>query len=206
MRRVMAAVFATALGTLVVTGCSDNNDNPLAETTSTTTASTQTSDSVPESSSTSTSSAAGPSDLRAQCAGVTSDDLAPIFSTGFAVPTASSGGVSTVDDFDYKTVGCSFESADEELEVDINLSFAEQFEDGTVHCMKPSDHVHPVVAIDGLGDSAWWQPNDFENSTDAEGELTVCVAEAMIGIDIEGPAELRATLQQQANDVARLMV
>lgn len=137
---------------------------------------------------------------------VTSDDLSTIYSTDFSVPTDSSGGVSTVDDFNYKTVGCSFESVDDGIEVDLNLSFAEQFEDGTVHCVEPSDHLHPVTVIDGLGDSAWWQSKDFENSTDAEGELTVCVADALIGIEIEGPAELRATLQQQATDIADRLV
>lgn len=205
MRRTVSAAFVVAaLGTAIITGCSGGGET-ASENSTTTTTSTQTSTSATESSSQRTQTAA-PADLREDCAGLTVDDLATILSIDFAAPTESSGGVSTVDDFNYKTVGCSFDSTDDEVEVDLNLSFAEQFDDGVVHCVEPSDHLHPVTPVDGLGDSAWWQSQDFENSTDAEGELTVCVEEALIAVTIEGPTSLRDAMQQHAIDIARLVV
>ncbi|PYE17912.1 uncharacterized protein DUF3558 [Williamsia limnetica] len=206
MRRILPAVAAAALTMMVITGCSDGGDGTSAESSSTATSSTRTPSPASEPSSTDPSSTASATNLRDDCAGLTRDDLGSIFSIDFELPTESSGGVSTVDDFNYKTVGCSFESTDSEIEVDVNLSFAEQFDDGAVHCVEPSDHLYPVIAVDGLGDSAWWQAQDFENSTDAEGKLTICVEEALIAIEIEGPKDLQGPMQQHATDIARLVV
>ena len=158
-----------------------------------------------------TSAPAGGTNLRADCAGLTSADLTQIFGADFGNPTPSSGARSTVDDINYKTVGCSYETRhlatdDNTIEIDLALSFAEQFSDNTVQCIEPSDHIHPVTPVSGVGDQAWWQPEDFENSTDAEGELTVCVDEALISIQIEGPTGLEATTQEQAIEIARIVV
>ncbi|WP_207835679.1 hypothetical protein [Williamsia soli] len=207
MRRAVATVFcAAALGTTVLAGCSDGGAGSSDESRSTTTSSAQAPISTTEAVSATTPSATSATDLRDDCAGLTDDDLGSIFSIDFELPTESSGGVSTIDDFNYKTVGCSFESSDGEVEVDLNLSFAEQFDDGMVHCVEPSDHLYPVIPVDDLGESAWWQTQDFENSTDAEGQLTICVDEALIAIEIEGPTTLQVPMQQQATDIARLVV
>jgi hypothetical protein len=209
MRRTVAAILAAGLAVGVLAGCSDDSDDSSTPSTA--------ASSVPESTSPApeseeTSVTAGGTNLRADCAGLTSDDLTQIFGTKFSNPARSGGGRSTFDDFNYKTVGCSFETSDlattddNAIEVDLNLSFAEQFNDNTVHCIEPSDRIHPVTPVDGVGNQAWWQSQDFENSPDADGELTVCVDEALIGIHIEGPSELRATMQDQAIEIARIVV
>ncbi len=207
MRRAVAAIFcAAALSTTALAGCSDDGAGSSNESRSTTTSSAQAPISTTDAVSTTTPSTTSATTLRDDCAGLTSDEVGSSFGRGFELPTESSGGVSTIDDFNYKTVGCSFESTDGEVEVDLNLSFAEQFDDGTVHCVEPSDHLHPVMPVDDLGESAWWQAKDFENSTDAEGQLTICVDEALIAIEIEGPTTMQGPMQQQAIEIARLVV
>jgi hypothetical protein len=137
---------------------------------------------------------------------LTSEDVEQIFNVEFGLPDDQTGAISTVDDFNYKTIGCEFESVDEDITLDVDFSFAEQFDDGAVHCVEPSDHMHPVTPVSGLGNDAWWQDTVFANSTDAEGELTVCLDAVLVRIAIEGPTELRPTVQQQAIDVAKLVV
>jgi hypothetical protein len=137
---------------------------------------------------------------------VTSEDIEAVFGVDFGLPDDQTGAVSTVDDFNYKTVGCEFESMDEEIDVDVHLSFGEQFEDGAVHCIEPSGDLHPVTPINGLGNDAWWRSTEFANSTNAEGDVTVCLDAALLRIVAEGPAELRSTIEQQVIDVARKVV
>lgn len=210
MRRSVAAMFAAGVTVSLLVGCSDDSDDSADRSTtassiqSTTTGSTSP---IPDSA----AATVGGGDLRADCAGLTPDDLKQIFGPEFDTPVPSSGGNSTVDDINYQTVGCSFESVESEsaadkIEVDLDLSFAEHFSNNTVQCIEPSDHIHPVTPVPGLGNQAWWQPGDFENSTDAEGELTVCVDDALIAVEIEGPADLRQTLQEQATEIARIVV
>ncbi|WP_020107012.1 hypothetical protein [Nocardia sp. 348MFTsu5.1] len=210
MRRTVAAVFAAGLAVGLLAGCSDDSDD--SATPSAAASSVTDSTSPAPKSGEATSKPAGGTNLRADCAGLSSDDLTEIFDVEFGRPEPSTGAVNTVDNVNYKTVGCSFETTDlattdlNEIEVDLNLSFAEQFNDNTVHCIEPSDHIHPVEPVAGVGNQAWWQSGSFENATDAEGELTVCVDEALIGIQIEGPSELRATMQDQAVEIARIVV
>lgn len=213
MRRSAAAMFTAGVVAALLAGCSDDSgESSDRSTTASSARSTTTGSTTPNpDSADATAAPVGGGDLRADCAGLTSDDLKQIFGPEFDTPVPSSGGNSTVDDINYQTVGCSFEtieseSPDDSIEVDLDLSFAEHFSNNTVQCIEPSDHVHPVTPVPGLGNQAWWQPGDFPNSTDAEGELTVCVDDALIAVEIEGPAVLRQTLQDQAIEIARIVV
>jgi hypothetical protein len=207
MRRTAAATLGAALlFGVALTACSDDSSEsspaPVSSSTSTATSAPATATST----SVSSTSSATEEDLRTPCAGVTSEDVEQIFDVEFGQPDDKTGAVSTADDFNYKTIGCEFESFDEDITLDVDFSFAEQFDDGAVHCVEPSDHMHPVTPVSGLGNEAWWQDTVFANSTDAEGELTVCLDAVLVRITIEGPTQLRPTVQQQAIDVAELVV
>jgi hypothetical protein len=209
MRRTAPATLAaTLLVVAALAACSDDSDGPSGSSTPPVVSSTSSASSATTEPSTSVSSTSSPAeaDLRAPCAGLTSEDLQSIFGVEFGLPDDSTGAISTVDDFDYKTIGCDFESSDKHITVDLDLSFAEQFDDGVVHCVEPSDHMHPVVPVADLGKDAWWQDTVFANSTDAEGELTVCLDAVLIRVVVEGPGTLRSTVQQQAIGVARIVV
>lgn len=143
-----------------------------------------------------------------ECGGITPQELESIFGTPFEERDLSSGSV-TNNDLTYTVVGCDFDGEeDDDLEVEVRFAYADSFASGDVLCVEPSDAVYPIEPVTGVGDSAWWQWREFDDDSDddAEGRLVVCTPEALVQVNVEAPASFRQSLQQQAIQVAQLVI
>jgi hypothetical protein len=135
-----------------------------------------------------------------ECGGISGADIASIVGHDLGEGEPDSGTV-TVNDLTYSTTGCDWEDGD--WEIDLDLSYAEHFDDDTVHCVEPLGIGHDVTPVEGLGSQAWWVDDDDDH---AEGELFVCSDLAMVGVKIEAPDDQRDALQGYAEDIARMVV
>ena len=116
---------------------------------------------------------------------------------GLSVPAGSIGGGGHDEDgLVWKSDNCSWEVEDQ-LDVRLGLSVADDFEGGTLVCPPLSYLDTESTPVPALGGGAAWVGNDMG---ELEGTLRLCLAEHLVDIDVETPigsGDL-ATLRGQA--------
>ncbi len=124
---------------------------------------------------------------------------------GLSVPAGSVGGGGHDEDgLAWKSDDCSWEVEDQ-LDVRLGLSVADDFEGGRLLCPPLSYLGTESTPVPGLGGGAAWVGNDMG---ELEGTLRLCLAEHLVDIDVETPtgAGSLAALQRQAVVLAGMVL
>ena len=116
----------------------------------------------------------------APCGGLTTDDLVGIFGIELDGPEPSSGS-SDQNGVTWTSAGCDWENEASELEIDLDISQASDFPEGTITCIEPGG-VGDVTPVSGLGTQAWWKFDDFN---EVEGELRVCTDDRLVELAVD---------------------
>ena len=83
-------------------------------------------------------------------------------------------------DIQWSATGCKWEIEDQ-LEMQVHLVRADDYEAGEVVCPELSDMVATVTAVPGLGESA----QSSNNHSGSEGELRACTSDGMVTAKVE---------------------
>src|SRR5690554_1383813 len=70
-----------------------------------------------------------------ECGGLTTEDLVDIFGVELEGPEPSTGD-SDQNGVTWKSSGCDWENDEAELEIDLDISVASDFPDGTINCLE----------------------------------------------------------------------
>lgn len=137
-----------------------------------------------------------------ECGGLTTDDLVGIFGVELEGPEPSMGS-SDQNGATWMSTGCDWENDDADLEIDLDISQASDFPDGTVTCIEPGG-VGDVTPVDGIGNQAWWKFDDFN---EVEGELRVCTDDRLIEFSVDAETRSMSTdaLKEKVQSAVRVV-
>jgi hypothetical protein len=138
-----------------------------------------------------------------ECGGLTTEDLVGIFGVELDGPEPSTGD-SDQNGVTWMSTGCDWENDAAELELDLDISVASDFPDGTINCIEPGA-VGEVTPVDGIGDQAWWKFDDFN---EVEGELRVCTSDRLVEFAVDGQTGSMTTdeLKEKAQSAVQIVI
>jgi hypothetical protein len=137
-----------------------------------------------------------------ECGGLTTQDLADIFGVELEGPEPSTGD-SDQNGVTWTSTGCDWENEALELEIDLDISVASDFPDGTINCIEPGG-VGDVTAVEGIGNQAWWKFDDFN---EVEGELRACTDDQLVelAVDAQSGSMTPDELLEKAQSAVRVV-
>lgn len=135
------------------------------------------------------------------CDALTVDEVSAAL--GFDAPTGRPVSATvTQNDVAWTADRCRWKN--EDMDVKVSISTADDFADGLLRCPVVSAKGQDGSEVAGLGESASFAFDDFVGST---AELRVCTATQLIDLSVETEAELDATSAQQSlAGLARLVL
>lgn len=137
------------------------------------------------------------------CGGLTTADLSTIFGVDLEGPDPSTGD-SDQNGTTWTSTGCDWENDQADFEIDLDISGATDFPDGTIVCIAPGG-VGDVTSVDGIGTQAWWKFDDFN---EVEGELRVCTDDSLVelAVDAQSGSATSDELREKVTSAIRIVI
>lgn len=192
MRRFSLPIMLALATTLALAGCGNDSEKSATDTAPSTTAPGDTpADTSADDSTTATAATEFPCDVFSQ------EEIEQLAGNALDPGDMIRNNIDE-NGVQWAADACTWTNLDDDTatEVTLAVSRADDFPSGSVECPERLG----AATISGAGDTAYWEFNDAVESAGI-GELRVCSADALIGVQVDGPGD-EASLQQKALDIA----